>query len=269
MRKAVLRKEWRYFLLGLGFFTRIPVPKQDNFEEADLNHSAKYFPVIGVIVGLVGAGAFVMSATFLPQHIAVLISMASTILLTGAFHEDGLADSADGLGGGWKREQILTIMQDSRLGTYGAIALFLMLFAKFELLNSLNHYMIPLALVAAHTMSRLGAVWVMATLSYAKPAGKAKPLATKVSLPALSFATITGLLPYIGMVVLLMITHHPLALIAKLVVITIVPVLLSWYWWRRKINFWLGGYTGDTLGAMQQITELAFYLGLVAWGAHL
>ncbi len=96
-------KEWRYFLLALGFFTRIPVPNFADFQESDLNHSAKYFPLIGIIVGLVGAGIFALSAQFLSQNIAVLISMASTIYLTGAFHEDGLADSADGLGCGWDK----------------------------------------------------------------------------------------------------------------------------------------------------------------------
>jgi adenosylcobinamide-GDP ribazoletransferase len=264
----MLRKEWRYFLLGLGFFTRIPVPPHAGFDESELNHSAKYFPLIGVIVGLLAAGVYMMSAAFLPQSIAILVSMASTIYLTGAFHEDGLADSADGLGGGWNRAQILTIMQDSRLGTYGAVALCLILFAKFQLLNELNSFLIPLALIAAHAMSRLCAVWVMATLDYAKPDGKAKPLATKISWPALWFATIVGLLPYIGILVLLMISHHPVNLISKLIILTLTPVALTWFWWRKKINFWLDGYTGDTLGAMQQITELSFYFGFVLWSAN-
>jgi adenosylcobinamide-GDP ribazoletransferase len=264
----MLRKEWRYFLLGLGFFTRIPVLPHAGFDESELNHSAKYFPLIGVIVGLLAAGVYMMSAAFLPQGIAILVSMASTIYLTGAFHEDGLADSADGLGGGWNRAQILTIMQDSRLGTYGAVALCLILFAKFQLLNELNSFLIPLALIAAHAMSRLCAVWVMATLDYAKPDGKAKPLATKISWPALWFATIVGLLPYIGILVLLMISHHPVNLISKLIILTLTPVALAWYWWRKKISYWLDGYTGDTLGAMQQITELAFYFGFVLWSAN-
>jgi adenosylcobinamide-GDP ribazoletransferase len=260
-----MKKQWRYFMLALGFFTRIPVPSFADFQESDLNHSAKYFPLIGIIVGLVGAGIFALCAQFLPQNIAVLISMASTIYLTGAFHEDGLADSADGLGGGWQREQILTIMQDSRLGTYGAVALFLMLFTKFQLLNSLNSFLVPFALAAGHALSRLAAVYVMATLSYTKPAGKAKPLATAIDFKDLMFATVFGLLPFLLVVGLLLVNNHSLEISVKFVLMTLLSVLLSWLWWRQKIHKWLGGYTGDTLGAMQQITELTFYLGVVIW----
>lgn len=263
----MLVKEWRYFLLALGFFTRIPVPQFANFQEEYLNHSAKYFPLIGVIVGLCGAAAFMVSVIVLPQHIAVLISMATTIYLTGAFHEDGLADSTDGFGGGWQREQILTIMQDSRLGTYGAAALFFALFSKFQLLNVLSTNSIPLAMIAAHAISRLAAVWVMATLPYAKPAGKAKPLATHISGRALWLANLLGLLPYLGIIGLLL-SRHPLMLVMKLVALTLVPMLLAWLWWRNKMKHWLSGYTGDALGATQQITELCFYLGLVLWSIN-
>ncbi len=260
-----MQKEWKYFLLALGFFTRIPVPSFIDFQESDLNYSAKYFPLIGIIVGLVGAGSFALSTQFLPQNIALLISMASTIYLTGAFHEDGLADSADGLGGGWQREQILTIMQDSRLGAYGAVALFLMLFAKFQVLNALNSYFVPFTLIAGHALSRLSAVYIMASLSYTKPEGKAKPLATKISTPDLSVANVFGLLPYIVILGLLLMNNHSPTIIVKFVFMTSIPALLSWFWWRHKIHKWLGGYTGDTLGAMQQITELAFYVGIAIW----
>ena len=260
-----MHKQWRYFLLALGFFTRIPVPSFTNFQESELNHSTQYFPLIGIIVGLVGAGSYAISTQFLPQSIAVLISMVVTIYLTGAFHEDGLADSADGIGGGWTREQILTIMQDSRLGTYGAVALFLMLFAKFQLLSSLDSYFISFTLIAGHALSRLSAVYVMATLNYTKPEGKAKPLATQVNVLDLTVATMFGLLPFFAIVGLLVINNHSPSITIKFVLMTLTPVLLSWLWWRHKIYKWLGGYTGDTLGAMQQIAELAFYFGLTIW----
>lgn len=258
-------KEWKYFLLALGFFTRIPVPSFADFQESDLNHSAKYFPLIGIIVGLVAAASFALSVQFLPQTIAVLVSMASTIYLTGAFHEDGLADSADGLGGGRCREHILTIMQDSRIGTYGAVAIFLMLFAKFQLLSSLNSYLVPFALIAGHAFSRLSAVYIMASLAYTKPQGKAKPLATQISWLDLSVANIFGLLPFFAIIGLLLVNNHLVAIVVKFVLMTLIPVLLSWLWWRHKIHQCLGGYTGDTLGAMQQIAELAFYFGLTVW----
>jgi adenosylcobinamide-GDP ribazoletransferase len=260
-----MQKEWKYFLLALGFFTRIPVPSFVDFQESDLNYSAKYFPLIGIIVGLVGAGSFALSIQFLPQNIALLISMASTIYLTGAFHEDGLADSADGIGGGWQREQMLTIMQDSRLGTYGAVAIFLMLFTKFEVLNALNSYLVPFALIAGHALSRLSAVYMMASLSYTKPEGKTKPLATKLSTLDLLVANVFGLLPFFAIIALLLVNNHSSDIIVKFVLMTLIPVLFCWVWWRYKICKWLGGYTGDTLGAMQQITELAFYVGVAIW----
>lgn len=264
-----MQKEWRYFLLALGFFTRIPVPNFANFQESDLNHSTKYFSLIGIIVGLFGATFFYAASLVFPHVIAVLISMAATIYLTGAFHEDGLADSADGIGGGWEREQILTIMQDSRLGTYGAVALFLMLIAKFQTLSHLNPILIPLVLIAGHALSRLWAVLLMATLTYTKPAGKAKPLATQLSKQHMAIAAVFGLLPFFSIISLLIVSKHPQLIVIKFVLLTLLPSLIVWLWWRAKLVKNLGGYTGDTLGATQQLTELAFYMGVLAWSMHL
>lgn len=264
-----MRKEWRYFLLALGFFTRIPVPQFDDFKTEELNRAAKYFPLVGALVGLVGALVFVVATLVFPQSIAVLISMVSTIWLTGAFHEDGLADSFDGLGGSFEREQALTIMQDSRLGTYGAIALFFAVLVKFQVLSHMHPAFVPLALVAAHALSRLAAVWVMATADYVKPSGKAKPLATQISGTPLAIANFFGLLPFISMLVLLAVFRHSPWAIAKLVLMALLPVMVVWAWWRTKLRKRLGGYTGDTLGATQQITELVFYLGALAWSAGL
>ncbi len=264
-----MQKEWRYFLLALGFFTRIPVPNYADFQESELKYSAKYFPLIGIIVGLAGALSFYLSSFIFPQTISVLISMTSTIYLTGAFHEDGLADSTDGLGGGWEREQILTIMQDSRLGTYGALALFLMIFAKFQTLTLLHPAFIPLILIAGHSLSRLCAVWMMVTLSYVKSAGKAKPLATQMSVSHLILANGFGLLPLFPLITLLINSHHTPMVIVKFGVLSLLPVITSWFWWRTKLKKYIGGYTGDCLGAAQQITELAFYLGALAWSVRL
>ena len=264
-----MHKQWQYFLLAVGFFTRIPVPSFNNFQESDLNHASKYFPLIGILIGLIGAIAFYVFYLILPITIAVLISMAATIYATGAFHEDGLADSADGLGGGWDKEKIITIMQDSRLGTYGAVALFLMLLAKFQTLSALNFILIPITLITAHALSRLSAVWMMQSLDYVKSSGKAKPLATQISLPSLLVANFFGLLPLLAVIFALNVSNHSHLIILKFVGFTLIPMLLSWLWWRHKINRWLGGYTGDCLGATQQITELAFYLGALAWSINL
>ena len=260
-----LCKEWRYFLLAVGFFTRIPVPDFADFQEHELNQSAKYFPLVGMVVGIVGAAVFLLATKIFPTNIAVLLSMVATIYMTGAFHEDGMADSIDGIGGGWDKERILAIMQDSRLGTYGAIALFLMLFAKFQLLNALPVHSVAYVLIAAHALSRLCAVYVMATLGYVKASGKAKPLATKVQANDLAVATIFGLLPLVLLYWYFLLNAADVRDLLLLSLCWLVSVSLVWYWWRNKIRRWLGGYTGDCLGAMQQMTELAFYLGVLAY----
>ena len=176
-----MQRELRYFLLALGFFTRIPVPEFKDFQESDLNQSAKYFPMIGILVGGMTAMVFLIAVKVYTQDVAIILSMIAGIYITGAFHEDGLSDATDGLGGGWYKEHVLTIMQDSRIGSYGAIAITLALLLKFSVLNHLPAWLIPWALIAGHSTSRLFSVLVMATQAYVKPSGKAKPLASKIN----------------------------------------------------------------------------------------
>jgi adenosylcobinamide-GDP ribazoletransferase len=260
-----LKNAWRNFLLALGFFTRIPVPSVLDFQETDLNRAVKYFPLIGYIVGLIGVVAFYLAMQVFTHPIAVLISMAATIFATGAFHEDGLADSADGLGGVWGRAQVLAIMQDSRLGTYGAIALFMGLMAKYQLLAAMHADTVMAVLICAHALSRLSAVWLMAALPYARPSGKAKPLATEVSRVDLWVANIFGLLPLLVLLVLIENSLGSWRATLSLLLLLLGSVGAVWWWWRMLLKRKLGGYTGDTLGAIQQISEIMFYLTSIAW----
>lgn len=248
-----MKRELRLFFTALAFFTRIPCTAWAGHEAQDLNHAARYFPLVGIVVGLAAAGAWLVASLVLPPALAVIASMALSLWLTGAFHEDGLADAADGLGGGWNREQALTIMQDSRLGSFGAVALFLALLTKFEALLHLAPELTPAALVAGHAASRFAAVLVIATQRYVRSEGKAKPLATRLSKSELSLAALCGLLP--------------LALLPVSLWLALVPVALVWLWFWRLLARRLGGFTGDCLGAMQQLTELTFYLGLLALAA--
>lgn len=240
--------QWRYVLTAVMFFTRIPVHFA-HFNQQELDKATRYFPLVGILVGCVGALVFYIAQGVLPLTIAVLLSMAASILLTGAFHEDGLADTIDGLGGGWTREQALTIMVDSRIGSYGAIGIALALLMKHQALVEISAHFIPVALIAGHALSRLCAVLVMFSQSYVKADGKAKPLATKIQLYELLIAVFFGVLPlyFVGLM-------HLSALL---------PVALVWIWFSKKIKSRLGGYTGDCLGAMQQLTEVAFYIGLL------
>jgi adenosylcobinamide-GDP ribazoletransferase len=242
-------RELRLFFTALMFFTRIPCGRWAGSSQDDLNRASRYFPWVGILVGAFGAGVYWVGHQFFPQEIAVLLSMVATLLLTGAFHEDGLADAADGLGGGWGKEQVLTIMQDSRLGSYGALAILMALLVKFQALAHLSPALLPLVLISGHALSRFAAVLVMATQEYVRPSGKAKPLATQLSPGGLLIAAIGGLLP--------------LAALAPQLLWALIPVAVVWLWFSLKLKRRLGGYTGDCLGAMQQLCELTFYLGIL------
>jgi len=248
-----MRQEWRYFLLAVGFFTRIPVPSLPDFDESELNRSVKYFTLIGVVVGAIAALVFWLAAKYLPIEVAVLLSMIASIYITGSFHEDGLADAVDGLGGGWDKEQVLTIMADSRIGSYGSAALILGLLTKFEALIHLPVAQIPLVLIAAHALSRWAATLVIYTQEYVRSSGKAKPLATQLTFAELAFASVFGL--------------APLALLSCSALWALLPVAVIWLWFSRKLKQRLGGYTGDCLGAMQQLTELTFYIAILGFTA--
>lgn len=250
-----MKHEIRIFFTALMFFTRIPCPAWVDHSEEYLNQSSRYFPVMGWIVGSFGAAVFISASLVLPLTLAVLLSMIATVLLTGAFHEDGFADMCDGFGGGWTKIRILEIMQDSRLGTFGAIGLGFVLTVKFLCLYVLAErnptLFVAFALFAGHSASRLTAVTFLRTHEYARVEGesKTKPLATQLTNGSLVFALLTGLAP------LLVFSWKGLALILPL-------VLVKWYL-GRFFTRWIGGYTGDCLGATQQVAEVALYLALV------
>ncbi|MPS48163.1 adenosylcobinamide-GDP ribazoletransferase [Methylobacillus sp.] len=244
-----MNRQWRLFLLALGFFTRLPVPAIQHLDSTELNDAARYFPLVGMLIGLAAALVLYLSLHILPATVAIILSMVATVWLTGAFHEDGLADTMDGLGGGWTKQQTLVIMKDSRIGSYGAIALFLALLLKFISLGQMPPAMLPWILVSAHALSRLAAVLVMATQEYVREEGKAKPLATNPSRISLWIAVVSGL--------------APLLLLPARLWLALLPVVLVWCWFSWKLKQRIGGYTGDCLGAMQQLTELAFYLGIL------
>jgi adenosylcobinamide-GDP ribazoletransferase len=249
----MIRRELEYFLGAVRFFTRLPVPAWVGHSAEALNCSARYFPAVGLIVGGIGALVYLLALQLWPQPVAVLLSMAATIYVTGAFHEDGLSDAVDGLGGGWDKARILEIMKDSRVGSFGVAALWLALTGKFALLATLDAALVPWALFAGHVVSRFCSTVLLATMDYVREdlQSRAKPLATRLSggafAVALAFA-VTGLLPL----------PWDKALTGCLL------AAAATAWLAGKFRRWLGGYTGDCLGAVQQVAEIAFYLGLLA-----
>ena len=137
LKRETLREQWHLLLLAISFFSRIPVELKVDVTANMLNQASRYFAVVGVLIGACSAFAFYLSASILSIELALLIAMFSSVLLTGAFHEDGWADVWDGFGGGWTVENKLNIMKDSRLGTYGAAALFFILMIKYQALLAL------------------------------------------------------------------------------------------------------------------------------------
>ncbi|HQU80349.1 MAG TPA: adenosylcobinamide-GDP ribazoletransferase [Azonexus sp.] len=252
----MLRRELEYFFGAVRFFTRLPVPGWVGHSTEALNRSARYFPAVGLLVGGIGALVYLGAALLWPQPVAVLLSMAATIYATGAFHEDGLSDSVDGLGGGWDKLRILEIMKDSRVGSYGVVAMVLALLGKFTLLAALDGDLVPYALLAGHALSRFCATVLLATMDYVREdlLSKAKPLATRLSGGEMAVA--------LGFVLAALALLPPEKAIAGCVL-----AALATFWLAGKFKRWLGGYTGDCLGAVQQVSEIAFYLGLLAhWG---
>ncbi len=250
--------ELRLFFVALQFLTRVPVPAWVGFEPDWLNRSARWFPLVGLCVGAAAALVLAVASCVFPPAVAVGLSIAATLLLTGGFHEDGLADTADALGGSVGRARALEIMKDSRIGSYGALALIVVLGLKAVALTAMLPALAIPALLLAHTASRTAAVVLIRVLPYAGDIehAKAKPLARRVSRVgvAVAIGTVFG----VGALLVVAVPAQASAVVTSLVLSAIGTAWIA-LWLRRR----LGGYTGDALGATQQITELLALLGWV------
>ncbi len=247
------------------FYTRIPCPKGTGGNSEHLKKSIRYFPLIGWIVGSVAAGIFIASDLVLDEVFTMFIPVLVSVLLTGAFHEDGLADICDGFGGGWTKKDILTIMKDSRIGTYGTIAVVLSILIRIagfadsmsKVQPTLNQYLAIFAiLISANSVSRLMAYLTMINRPYARlENSKSKDIVTEVTWG--SKDTLIAILLGISPLILFM---------EPTVFLVLIPMGITTYLLGRYYNKKIGGYTGDCLGAVQQITEVVFYLSLaVIW----
>ena len=251
----MVRKELKIFLTAILFYTRIPCPKWVDHSQDMLEKATRYFPLIGWIVGGLSAISLYAFARILPLPVAVILSMIVGILTTGAFHEDGFADTCDGFGGGWTKEKILIIMKDSRMGAYGTIGIFLILLLKFICLYELagrNLVKCCLSLFAAHAVSRFCAVVLRKNLEYVRENedSKARPIAKKTSAKDYLIAAAFGISPLLVFKTIWI----------GLVFIPLICMIVYLRWYFKK---WIGGYTGDCLGATQQICEIVFYLFLL------
>jgi adenosylcobinamide-GDP ribazoletransferase len=228
------------------FLTRIPMPSIE-FEADSLSRAVKFFPLVGLVVG---SGVVLLQRILEPhlsRSLVALILLVYLVLITGCFHEDGLADTADAFGGGWNRDQILLIMRDSRIGSYGGTALVLSLLARYLLLASLPLEHFAAYIISAHVLCR----WSSLPLSYFLPPareqdGQGARIAKLTSLPSLIFGSL-----YSFAVVGFALRR---AAVTPLVFATLTVGLSGWLYSRK-----LGGVTGDCFGATNQLTETAVY----------
>ena len=252
-----MKKEFQILLTALMFYTRLNVARWVKHDQSNLQNSTKYLPFVGWLVGACAALAYLGTIQLLPFHVAVILSLLVSVLITGAFHEDGLADVCDGFGGGWDKVKIMSIMKDSSIGTYGAIGLIILFSLKIGLLldiySKLPSLSILLVTMTGHTLSRFIATTFLFTHQYARtsPDSKAKDLILATKKSILLVGGVFGLLPLFALSYCL---HN------YLVLLLIFPCYLIKYLLGRYFVKWVDGYTGDCLGATQQITEIIFYL---------
>ena len=260
----------KHFLLALQFFTRIPITGRlavwVGYSPTMLRAASVYFPLVGSVVGVFSALVLWLALAVLPPSalgalMAAILATAASVWLTGGFHEDGLADTADALGGYVAAEKALEIMKDSRIGSYGSLTLILVLglkIASLALLAQQSPLLAAVALLWAHTLSRLSPLLLMFSLAHVGDLArsKSKPLADAISPVQLAAALIWPTL--IGAAALWLIPTGAWVLAA-------LSMLLSTWHLRAWFAARIGGFTGDTLGCTQQISELLAYLALAAW----
>jgi len=254
-------KELRALAAALTFMTRLPLGRFASHDPDDLRSSAAYFPVVGIVVGAIGASAYMLGRLIWPTPVAVLLSMIATVYFTGAFHEDALADTLDGFGGGRTPERVLEIMKDSRVGSYALVGVTLTLLTKFAALNTLASSDatagVARALVVAHVLGRWSSVLLIRRYAYVRPAADSeRPSAGRPFV-----AGVTGGRLVVATVIALVILNFAAGwhALPPLIVAIVVTAAAGWYFDRR-----IGGITGDALGAANQIVEVCVYLTLAA-----
>ena len=245
----------REFFLALGFFTRIPVPSHPNYSDEAMRRSAIYYPLVGIVVGAVMALVYYLANMLFSVPLSVLLALCTGFLVTGGFHEDGWADTFDGLGGAFQRDKKLEIMTDSRLGTYGSLALWAILTLKTFCLIELLPQTGIISLIVVHGLSRWSSMTAMVYGTYVRVGqSKSKPVVSHMSAWRWLVA---------GLFVVPTLYFVPLAVAIALVVGSVVVAFV----WLALLKQQIGGYTGDTLGACQQLAEVCLYfiwLGFLA-----
>jgi adenosylcobinamide-GDP ribazoletransferase len=252
--RGFARSELPGLLVALQFLTRLRLPFEVDYTPEAARASPRWYPGAGVLIGLITGLIYWGAALLFPPLIAVLVSVAAGLIVTGGLHEDGFADACDGLGGVRPRERVLEIMRDSRIGTYGVLGLGLMLATKVAALAALPGAAVPFLLIAGHAASRASMLWVMASSDYVRGSGAASAVAGGIDRRAIRIGLATTALAVVPLLFVLPIWS----------VLTGVAGLAAGHFaMRHRFERRLGGYTGDCLGAVQQCSELGFLLGVL------
>jgi adenosylcobinamide-GDP ribazoletransferase len=259
MNESFVRREGRALAAAFTFMTRLPLGRLASHDPADLPASALYFPVVGLVVGLAGGVVYLGAMRLWTDSIAVALSMCATVLVTGAFHEDALADAFDGFGGGWSRDQVLAIMKDSRVGSYALVGVTLTLAVKFAALHALSASQpaigVVRALVVGHVLGRWSSLVLIRGYPYVRPVAEdqrpsaGRPFVSGVTTRRFVAATII-------MIAIINVAAGWLGLVPLVVAIAVTA--LAGRYFRARI----GGITGDALGAANQLVEVCVYLAL-------
>jgi adenosylcobinamide-GDP ribazoletransferase len=229
------------------FLTRFPL-RRVLYDPDALSRSAKFFPLVGVVIGVLGSVFYLWLVRHVPASVAALVTLALFVLATGGLHEDGLADVADAFGGGWNREQILTILKDSRIGTFGALAVLVSCGLRVLLLANLPLHRFAAYVISGQVLCR----WTALPLGYTLPpagesSGQGARIARQISMGSL----------VIGSVLTVIIAAYLLRRsVWGPITSTLIVTGASWLYYRRRI----GGVTGDCFGATNQLAEIAVYL---------
>jgi adenosylcobinamide-GDP ribazoletransferase len=258
-----LRREWGRFAQAVRYFTRLPCPGAGRYRAARVPRTLPYFPWVGLIVGGLSAGAYLVGSTlFASASLAALCALATHLIVTGAFHEDGLADTVDGFGGGYDTIRVLAIMKDSRVGTFGAVALWLALTLQWQALTALGTTFgasaACSALVTAHAAARFAVLIPMTRLPYLRSADGSK------AYPFAAAALTRSEWAKAGLAVVLPAAALPFAAASGMVT----GIALGAGYWTWRTHRRLGGYTGDVLGAIESTAFTAGLLGILcAWNS--
>jgi len=245
------------FLAALQFLTTIPIPWRREVSPEELGRSVGYFPVIGLIIGLILVGLNWLFGLILPSAVVNALLIVSLVVISGALHLDGFVDTCDGIAGHKPTEDRWQVMHDSRVGGFGIVDVVLLLLVKYVSLNSIPEPLMMTALVLMPVVSRWAMVYAVFAYPYAKPSGLGKVFKQGTSWPRFTMATLIALVVVVA-----------LALLASLAIIFI--MFLTWVmtvamaaYFKNKFS----GLTGDTYGAINEFAEVGvlIFITLLVW----